>query len=197
MSSSRSSRLLLVLLVALVCAVGIAAGVSVSDESTPTGAQVGANVEGSYTLTELYQDPSYEEWTLRTSTELQNVTWTFRLVDQAGNVGPATDPLPIILDNRGPRMTAAQIEGWLEGTARDGSGVASVSLSLDGGAYYQPVAVEGEVWSFELSSWAGSWPESFAMLRAVDLWGNITRELLPVEMEHNELYLPLILKGGG
>ena len=86
MSSSRSSRLLLVLLVALVCSVGIAAGVSVSDESTPTGAQVGANVEGSYTLTELYQDPSYEEWTLRTSTELTNVTWTFRLVDQAGNV---------------------------------------------------------------------------------------------------------------
>ena len=86
MSSSRSSRLLLVLLVALVCAVGIAAGVSVSDESTPTGAQVGASVEGSYTLTELYQNPSYEEWTLRTSTELTNVTWTFRLVDQAGNV---------------------------------------------------------------------------------------------------------------
>lgn len=86
MSSSRSSRLLLVLLVALVCSVGIAAGVSVSDESTPTGARVGTSVEASYTLTELYQNPSFEEWTLRTETELTNVTWTFRLVDQAGNV---------------------------------------------------------------------------------------------------------------
>ncbi|MGD8472611.1 MAG: hypothetical protein PVH59_00715, partial [Anaerolineae bacterium] len=120
-----------------------------------------------------------------------------RAVDQAGNVGPETDPLPIILDNRGPSMTAAQIEGWLEGTASDGSGVASVSVSLDGGVHYQPVILEGEAWSFDLSSWAGSLPETFAMLRAVDLWGNVTRELLPVEIEYNELYLPLILRGGG
>ena len=85
MSSSHSSRLAIVLL-ALLCSAGIAAGVTVSDESSPDGVEVGATVEASYTLTELFQNPSYEEWTLRTETELRNVTWTFQLVDQAGNV---------------------------------------------------------------------------------------------------------------
>lgn len=86
MSSSPSSRLALVLIVALICSAGIAAGVTVSDERTPEGVEVGATVEASYTLTELYQNPTAEEWTLRTETELRNVTWTFQLVDQAGNV---------------------------------------------------------------------------------------------------------------
>jgi hypothetical protein len=117
-----------------------------------------------------------------------------RAIDQAGNVGPATEPLPILLDNRGPSMTAAQVEGWLEGTVSDGSGVASVSVSLDGGAHYQAVALDGETWSFELSSWASPRRESFAMLRAVDSWGNVTRELLPVATEVHNLYLPLILE---
>jgi len=85
MNSSHCSRLLLVI-VALVLSAGVVAGVSVSDEQTPADAAVGERVEVSYTLSELYQDPSYEQWTLRTETELSNVTWTFQLVDQAGNV---------------------------------------------------------------------------------------------------------------
>jgi hypothetical protein len=132
-----------------------------------------------------------------TSQDGATVEVVARAIDQAGNVGPETDPLLIILDNRGPSMTAAQTEDRLEGTVSDGSGVASVSVSLDGGAHYQPVAFDGGSWSFELSSWAGPWPEFFAMLRAVDSWGNVTRELLPVESEAHDLYLPLILKGGG
>lgn len=85
MSSSPSSRLALVLVVALLSTAGIAAGVTVSDESTPSDVPVGERVEATYTLTELYQDPSYEQWTLRGATELTNVTWTFELIDQAGN----------------------------------------------------------------------------------------------------------------
>ena len=131
-----------------------------------------------------------------TSQDGTTVEVVARAVDQAGNVGPETAPLAITLDNRGPSMTASQVEGWLEGTVSDGSGVASVSVSLDGGAHYQPVALAGEAWSFELSSWAGSWPQPFAMLRAADVWGNVTHELLPVEIEYQRLYLPLILKSG-
>ena len=86
MSSSHSSRFLLVL-VAIVISAGIATGVTVSDENTPADAEVGTTVEVSYTLEELFQDPNYEVWTLRGETELRNVTWTFELVDQAGNVG--------------------------------------------------------------------------------------------------------------
>jgi hypothetical protein len=119
-----------------------------------------------------------------------------RAIDQAGNVGPETVPLTIILDNRGPSMTATQRNGWLEGTASDGSGVASVSISLDGGVHYQPVALAGEEWSFQMSSWEGSPPQPFAMLRAADVWGNVTHELLPVETADHRLYLPLILKTG-
>jgi len=85
MSSSPSFRLALVLVVALLLSAGMAAGVAVSDESAPTAVAVGDRVEATYTLTELYQNPSYEEWTLRGHTELTNVTWTFELVDQAGN----------------------------------------------------------------------------------------------------------------
>ena len=119
-----------------------------------------------------------------------------RALDQAGYVRSETTPVEITLDNRGPGMTASQAEGWLEGTVGDGSGVASINISLDGGVHYQPVVLVGESWSFELSSWTGSWPRGFAMLRAVDVWGNVTHELFPVEMEYNLLYLPLILKSG-
>jgi hypothetical protein len=131
-----------------------------------------------------------------TSQDGETVEVVARAVDQAGNVGPETAPVPITLDNRGPSLTASQNEGWLEGTVSDGSGVAWLQISLDGGAHYQPMTIAGEAWSFELSSWAGSWPLPFAMLRAADVWGNITPQLLPVELEFEEIYLPLIMKSG-
>lgn len=90
MSSSHSFRLLLVLVV-LVLSAGAVAGVTVDDERSPGDAQVGSTVQASYTLTQLYQDPTYESWTLSTETELRNVTWTFQLVDQAGNVVETTN----------------------------------------------------------------------------------------------------------
>ena len=85
MNSSRYSRLLLVL-VALLLSAGVVTGVSVSQDQGPSEAEVGRQVEASYTLTQLYQEPSYESWTLQAQTEMVNVTWTFQLVDQAGNV---------------------------------------------------------------------------------------------------------------
>ena len=85
MSSNRSSRLLIVL-VAVLLSASVAAGVTVDDETSPAGAQIGATVDASYTLAELYQNPSREQWTLLAQTELRNVTWTFELVDQTGNV---------------------------------------------------------------------------------------------------------------
>ena len=116
MSSSRSSRLALVLVVALLCSAGIAAGVSVSEHDTPDGAAVGDRVETSYQLTELYSD--YDEWTLQASTELENVTWTFRLLDQSG------DPVDTV--------------------SADGQN-GSVGLSIDDGVATVEVRVVGEV----------------------------------------------------
>jgi hypothetical protein len=120
-----------------------------------------------------------------------------RAVDEAGNVGAETAPVEIKLDNRGPSVTGSQVDDRLEGTINDGSGVGWLQISLDGGAHYQPVTIAGGAWSFELSSWTGSWPLSFAMLRAADVWGNVTHELLLVEIEHERLYLPLVLKERG
>lgn len=85
MNSSHSSRLLLVI-VGLVVSAGVVAGVSVTDQQSPTEAAVDSRIEATFTLTELYQEPSTEQWQLQGETELRNVTWTFHLVDQAGNV---------------------------------------------------------------------------------------------------------------
>jgi len=94
----------------------------------------------------------------------------------------------------------------LEGSVRDGSGVSSVEVSLDGGIHYQPVALRGETWSFDMASWSGA-RQSFAMLRAVDVWGNITHEMIPVDTSAIptptpspsvwRLYLPMVLIQAG
>lgn len=102
-----------------------------------------------------------------------------RAIDEAGNVGPATRPLPIVLDNLGPRLTW-ELEGdRIQGTARDGSGVRSLEISLDGGVRYLPIPVNGIAWSFELSSWPGP-ASSLALLRAEDMYGNASTELVPL-----------------
>ena len=85
MSSSRSFRLLLVL-VALVLFASAASAVTVSDANSPNDVRVGTKVDASFTVSKLYQNPNNPQWTLQTETELKNVTWTFKLVDQGGNV---------------------------------------------------------------------------------------------------------------
>jgi hypothetical protein len=88
MSSSRSSERVvlasLVLVVVASAAVAPAAAVTVGSETVPGDAQVGQQVTATVTLTELYQNPSLEEWQVTGRTSLTNATWTVALYDQTG-----------------------------------------------------------------------------------------------------------------
>jgi hypothetical protein len=81
---NRCSKLAVVLLVVAALAVP-AAAVSVGDDTVPSEAQVGTQVETTVTLTELYRNPELESWELTGSTELTEVTWTVVYIDQTGN----------------------------------------------------------------------------------------------------------------
>jgi len=83
MNLNRCSKALLATLLVLTAAVVPAAAVSTSSEGVPDEAQVGDEVSATFTLTELYSD--YESWTLHGETNLTDVTWTVRKLDQAGN----------------------------------------------------------------------------------------------------------------
>ena len=85
MSSNPSSRLLIVI-TALVLFAGAAGAVSIANEDTPSEVKVGDRITATYVFVDLYKDPQYTEWTLQGVTELDSVTWTAQLVDQAGNV---------------------------------------------------------------------------------------------------------------
>lgn len=75
MKWSRCSKLgvLLAVTIGLTLAVPVAA-VSTSASGVPDEAEVGTEVEATYTLTDLYED-GVNEWTLRGSTELDGVSW--------------------------------------------------------------------------------------------------------------------------
>jgi hypothetical protein len=83
MNWNRCSKALVATLLVLTAAVVPAAAVSTSSEGIPDEAQVGNEVSATFTLTELYTD--YESWTLHGETNLTEVTWTVRKLDQAGN----------------------------------------------------------------------------------------------------------------
>jgi len=85
MNSSRFSKLIAFLLVATIAdaTAAPAAAVSVAEEQVPSEAKSGSEVTATFTVTDLYTD--YEEWTLNGTTELQSVTWTVTLYDQADN----------------------------------------------------------------------------------------------------------------
>ncbi|AUV83175.1 hypothetical protein C2R22_17240 [Salinigranum rubrum] len=80
---SRFSSLLLALLVLLSVAAPVAA-LSVGNADVPEETAVGSQVEATFTLTELYQNPTLEQWQLRGETELRDVTWSLSYVDQTG-----------------------------------------------------------------------------------------------------------------
>lgn len=82
MNSSRSSSLV-VLLLALVLAVGSAGAVAVVETDAPAEAAVGSDVTTTFDLSDLYTE--YDQWTLRGETELENVTWTVEEYNQAGD----------------------------------------------------------------------------------------------------------------
>jgi hypothetical protein len=102
-----------------------------------------------------------------------------RAVDEAGNVSRHTAPVAITLDRRGPRVSAQQEGQTLAGTIRDGSGVAALELSLDGGRSYQSVPLAGSAWQFNLAAWLGDVAE-VALLRARDLHGNRSQAIVPI-----------------
>ncbi|RLM57046.1 hypothetical protein DVK02_04400 [Halobellus sp. Atlit-31R] len=83
-SWSRFSKLALACLFVLSVATVPAAAVSVGDSDVVSDAEVGTQVTATATLTELYQNPSLESWTLAGSTELTDVTWTVYYYDQTG-----------------------------------------------------------------------------------------------------------------
>jgi hypothetical protein len=84
-SWSRFSKLALACLFVLSVATVPAAAVSVGDSTVTSDAEVGTEVTATVTLTELYQNPSLEEWTLAGNTELTDVTWTVVYYDQTGS----------------------------------------------------------------------------------------------------------------
>ena len=93
MSSSRSSRLV-GLLLATALVVGAVAGTAVAidtpNEDVPQEAEAGQKITVSFTLTELYRNPQFTEWSLGGETELQNATWTIEHKDDLGNTVDVT-----------------------------------------------------------------------------------------------------------
>ncbi len=87
MTSNRSSKLtvLAVLLAVSVLLAAPATAVTVAQTDVPQEAEAGSQISASFTLTDLYQDPQWEPWTLEGETELSNVTWTLTFIDPQGN----------------------------------------------------------------------------------------------------------------
>ena len=83
-SWSRFSKLALACLFVLSVATVPAAGVSVGETDVTDDAEVGSQVNATVTLTNLYQNPTLESWTLAGSTDLTEVTWTVMYFDQTG-----------------------------------------------------------------------------------------------------------------
>ena len=87
MTSNRSFKLTaiaLVLVMVVAAAVPVAA-TTVDESNVPEEAEVGEQISASFTLTELYQEPNWDPWTLQGETELNNVTWTLTYIDAGGS----------------------------------------------------------------------------------------------------------------
>jgi hypothetical protein len=121
-----------------------------------------------------------------------------RAVDEAGNVGASSDPVSIVVDRTGPSITGTTADHMLQGTVTDGSGVASLEVSLDGGGRYQPLTFTAGNWSFDLLDWAGTSSLDFAILRARDVWGNMDHAFIVTDTGgFMKIYMPLIMRGFG
>jgi hypothetical protein len=121
-----------------------------------------------------------------------------RAIDSAGNVGPSSDPVTITLDGVGPVITGTQNANVIYGHVSDGSGVALFEVSLDGGMHYEsvvaPMTLVDTDWTFDMTTWTGSPPLAFAMLRATDVWDNVSHAVIPIGFEFQYVYLPLIMR---
>jgi hypothetical protein len=86
-SSNRcSDRLVVCLLVASALAAMATPGAAISGtaEEVPEASTVGSQVTATVTLSELYRNPSLEQWQLTGETALTDVTWTLVYLDQTG-----------------------------------------------------------------------------------------------------------------
>lgn len=121
MSSNHCSKLLTLLLAAtlVVSAVGpAAAAVSVSASGAPDSAEVGEDVQTTFTLDRPFSE--YEEWTLNGQTELTGVTWTVKLYDQAGDkVGQESYDGESFNHSLEMSSNAVEVEVVLEGTVAE------------------------------------------------------------------------------
>lgn len=84
MSWNRYSSLAILFVTLLLLAAGVAGAVTVSNNNAPDIAEVGTTQTATITVTELFQNPSLEEWTLVGETQLENTTWTVTQINQAG-----------------------------------------------------------------------------------------------------------------
>jgi hypothetical protein len=114
-----------------------------------------------------------------------------RAVDEAGNVSLPSDPMTVTLDVVGPTISVTQSSGVMQGSVNDGSGVAAVEVSLDGGASYQTATLQAGTWTFDPSSWSGHRVE-FGIIRARDVWDNFTWDVVIIPLF--EVYLPVVFK---
>ncbi len=125
-----------------------------------------------------------------TNQDGEQVNIVARAVDEAGNQGPPSAPMTVTLDGVGPAISVTQSANVLVGTVMDGSGVSGVWVSLDGGSAYQPAMLNGNTWTYALSGWAGP-RVGFAIVRAVDVWGNVSSVVMATSSTAN-LYLPVV-----
>jgi hypothetical protein len=113
-----------------------------------------------------------------------------RAIDSAGNVSPNSAPITITLDTTGPAVNVLGTGSIISGTVSDGSGVAQVQISLDGGATYQTALLNGSNWSFDRATWVGGAPIAYGIVRPVDVYGNVSQVVFVLDMK--QVYLPLI-----
>ena len=72
--------------------------------------------------------------------------------------------------------------------------MAAVEVSLDGGAHYQPAALVGERWAFELASWTGPAALPYALVRASDPWNNVTRGIARTDPDPDDVRRTTLLR---
>lgn len=84
MSWNRYSSLAILFVTLLLVAGGVAGAVTVSGNNAPENAEVGTTTTATIVVTELFQNPSLEEWSLEGETQLENTTWTVTQINQAG-----------------------------------------------------------------------------------------------------------------
>ena len=113
--------------------------------------------------------------------------------EEAGNVS-ALVTTTVVIDGTSPEVTIEAVESSCWGTASDGSGVESVQISLDGGVSYQDVTYDGVGWTFDYSDWFGGPSIEVIIIRAIDIYGNVTQLAISIAAGPIQLYLPIVLK---